>query len=468
MTLQLPKTLKVLNIGVQGFTEALNNTNTSNIHLDWRPPVSIPLEMKNKMLNKKQIIDEANNIAIKKIISGRPYLIGMGRAIDVIPNMTSETLLHAGPPINWDRMCGPMKGAMIGALIYEGMANNEVDAIQKLSTNRIKFSPCHEHSAVGPMAGVISPSMPVFIIKNDEYSNLAYTTMNEGLGKVLRYGAFSEEVIKRLKWMEEILYPTLKYAIDDYIKSNKIIGIDLKSIIAQALHMGDEVHNRNRAGTSLFYRTIAPYIVKTANNKDDAIGALNFINGNDHFFLNLSMAASKSMLMPAHGTPNSSIVTIMARNGTDFGIKVAGLKNAWFTGAAEIPNALFFPGYSKNDANPDIGDSAITETCGLGGSAMAAAFAIVQFVGGSASDAIKYTNEMYEITTTENTSFQIPSLDFRGTPTGIDIRKVIEKNIFPFINTGVAHKNAGVGQVGAGVLSAPKDPFIKAYLALSE
>jgi hypothetical protein len=286
--------------------------------------------------------------------------------------------------------------------------------------------------------------------------------MNEGLGKVLRYGAFAPEVISHLRWMEKTLYPALKKAVE-------LLGkIDLKTMIAQALHMGDEAHNRNRAGTSLFYRTIAPALLKTTENRDDLVKILQFINSNDHFFLNLSMPACKATLDAARNIENSSIVIAMCRNGTDFGIRLAGTGDEWFTSPALVPDALFFPGYTKEDANPDIGDSTITETNSLGGFAIAASPAIVQFVGGSAGDAVNYTLAMYEITEGENNTYQIPYLDFRGTPTGIDVRKVVESGILPFINTGVAHKNPGIGQVGAGVLSAPAEPFIKAAEGLSK
>jgi hypothetical protein len=358
-------------------------------------------------------------------------------------------------------MCGPMRGAIMGALLYEGWARTAKEAERLAASGEIAYSPCHEHSAVGPMAGVVSASMPVFVLKNEAYGNHAYCTMNEGLGKVLRYGAYGPEVIKKLRWMETVLYPVLKNAVA------KLGKIDLKNIIAQALHIGDEVHNRNRAATSLLFRLLAPAIVRTCPDAEQAAKVLEFIHGNDHFFLNLSMAASKATLDAAQDVPMSSVVVVMARNGTDFGVRLAGTGAEWFTGPAPVPDALYFPGYTKEDANPDIGDSAITETNGLGGFAIASSPAIVQFVGGSASDALRYTRQMYEITAAENTVYQIPSLNFRGTPTGIDVRKVIGKGIFPVIDTGVAHKNPGVGQVGAGVLSAPMEPFAKAFEALA-
>ncbi len=407
-------------------------------------------------------IEKANNLALSRILAGQPHLITLDMAGSVIPGMKENMILHAGPPVTWDRMCGPMRGAVIGALMYEGVADSPEEAESIAASGRIQYSPCHEHATVGPMAGVVSWSMPVFVLQNKEFGNTAFCTMNEGLGKVLRYGAYSPDVIDKLRWMKDVLYPVLRKALTEKGE------IDLKNIIAQALHMGDELHNRNRAATSLFYRTIAPAVIRTEPDSDTAAAVLEFINSNDHFFLNLSMPASKVTLDAARDIPGSSLVTAMTRNGTDFGIQLSGTGNTWFTGPAPVPDALFFPGFTKDDANPDIGDSSITETNGLGGFAIAASPAIVQFVGGSARDAVNYTLEMYEITLGENNMYQVPYLNFRGTPTGIDVRKVVEMNIAPFIDTGVAHKNPGVGQVGAGVLRAPMEPFKKAVYGLVE
>lgn len=449
--------LKVINIGLSSFKQALDEAHAPSVQVNWRPPISTDPALLKRVNAVRPRIEEANAQAVEIILNGMPQLIGMERAINVIPGMKSNMLLHAGPPISWDRMCGPMRGAAVGALLYERKADSPDEAERLAASGEIEFAPCHEHSAVGPMAGIVSPSMPVFIIKNERYGNSAYCTMNEGLGKVLRYGAYSDDVIQRLRWMEETLYPTLKRAI------TRLGKIDLKNIIAQALHMGDEVHNRNRAATSIFYRTIAPAIVTTCDDATTAAEVLEFINHNDHFFLNLSMPASKATLDAARGIKNSSVLTVMSRNGTDFGVQISGTGDEWFTGPADVPDALFFPGYSKADANPDIGDSAITETNGLGGFAIAASPAIVQFVGGNTDDAMNYTRQMYEITAAENNTYQVPYLNFRGTPTGIDVVKVIENNILPFIDTGVAHKQAGIGQVGAGVLKAPVEPFKKAF-----
>jgi hypothetical protein len=454
--------LKVVNTGLKSFKEALDERNVASVHVDWKPPVAIDEGLTRIITENKKTIDAANREACEKILNGKPVLTGLDTALNVIPGMKKNLILHAGPPVTWDRMCGPMRGAVMGALKYEGLARDDSEAEKLAASGEIDYAPCHEHSTVGPMAGIVSASMPVFLVKNEEYGNTAYCTMNEGLGKVLRYGAFSDDVIEKLKWMEAVLFPVLKEAVADLGK------IDLKNIMAQALHMGDEVHNRNRAATSLFYRQIAPAVIRTGASLEDKVRVLDFINGNDHFFLNLSMPACKASLDAARNVPNSSVAVVMSRNGTEFGVQLSGTGDQWFTGIAPVPDALYFPGFTKEDANPDIGDSAITETNGLGGFAIAASPAIVQFVGGSTTDAINYTMQMYEITASENNVYQIPYLNFRGTPTGIDVRKVIEKNLLPFIDTGVAHKDPGVGQVGAGVLSAPVEPFKNAYIGLAK
>ncbi len=406
-------------------------------------------------------IDTANKTAVEKMMSARPMLKGVATARDVIPGMKDNLLLHAGPPIEWKRMSGPLRGAIIGALIFEGMAKDEKGATAMVERGEIEFAPCHEHNTVGPMAGVTSPSMKVYVVENVTHGNKAYSNLNEGYGKVLRYGAYSDDVLKRLRWMNDVLGPVLADALAQGD------GIDMRTLIAEAMHMGDEGHNRNKAGSILFLKLLAPSIVKVAKT-DVASEVLKFIGDNALSVLNPVMATCKAMTDAAHGVDGSTLVTAMARNGTDFGIRVSGLGGQWFTAPAEIPKGLWFPGYSDADANPDIGDSAITETAGIGGFAMAAAPAIVTFIGGTPKDAMNATMEMYEITTAEHTTFTIPSLGFRGTPTGIDIRKVVELGITPRINTGVAHRLPGVGQIGAGLVRPPMPIFEKALEAYAE
>ena len=407
-------------------------------------------------------INQANAEALKRIRGAQPTLVGMGTAGEDIPGMTKKTILHAGPPVTWDKMCGPVRGAVIGGLIYEGLAANKEEAEKLAASGEITFDSCHHHNAVGPMAGIVTYSMPVWKVVNKPSGNYAYCTVNEGLGKVLRFGAFGDEVIDRLKWIQNEFYPIVKEAIAIHGE------INLKTMIAQVLQMGDEGHNRNKAGTSLLIRELAPAIAQTHFPLEKIVKVLEFLNSNDHTFLNLTMPACKSTMDPVGNIPYCTIVYTMARNGTEFGIRVSGFGNRWFTAPAEIIDGLYFPGYTQADANPDVGDSCITETTGIGGFCMAAAPAIVQFVGGTVADSIKYSTQMYEITEGEGNTYQIPALNFRGSATGIDIRKVIETGIRPIINTGIAHKDMGVGQVGAGIVSPPMKCFEDALEACGE
>ncbi len=404
-------------------------------------------------------IAKANQEAASRMLGSKPTLVDIATAAEVVPGLRRNLILHAGPPVSWERMCGPMRGAVIGALLLEGLAADPEAAQQLAASGEIAFEPCHHHSAVGPMAGVLSWSMPVWVLENKTFGNRAFCTLNEGLGKVLRYGAFSAEVIERLRWMAAELAPLLRDAL-------RLHGeIDMKSLIAQALQMGDEGHNRNRAGTSLLIRELAPHLVRLDADREAIARVLSFMHGNEHFFLNLSMPACKCTADAAAGIEASSVIWTMARNGTDFGIRVSGLGERWFTAPASMVDGLYLPGFSAADAAPDIGDSVITETAGIGGFAMAAAPAIVKFVGGSPRDALNVSQSMYEITVAENDAYRIPILDFRGTPTAIDLVKVVETGILPAVNTGIAHREAGIGMVGAGLVKPPLACFREAFEA---
>lgn len=395
-------------------------------------------------------------------MAARPILTTVTRARDVIPGMHDDLLLHAGPPITWERASGPMRGAVVGALIYEGRATDWDSAKRLVTSGAIRLEPCHEHDAIGPMAGVISPSMMVYVIENVTHGNHSYSNLNEGYGKVLRYGAYSDEVLDRLRWMNEDMGPVLADALAD------IEGLDMRALLAESLHMGDEGHNRNKAGSLLFTTRLAPSIIKVANDAETAAAVVRFLGGNALSVLNPVMAACKAMADAGHGVEGSTLMTTMARNGTDLGIRVSGLGNRWFTGPVGKPDGLYFPGFTADDASGDIGDSTITETAGIGAFAMAAAPAIVTFISGTPEMALNTTLSMYEITVAEHTAFTIPALGFRGTPVGVDIRKVVELGVRPQINTGIAHREAGVGQVGAGLVLPPMNVFEEALVAFAE
>lgn len=407
-------------------------------------------------------IEKANQEAFKRLLDARPVWTGVEKAIDVIPGMKKNLILHAGPPVTWDRMSGPQKGAVMGVLVYEGLAKTPEEAAALAASGEIEFDPCHHHDTVGPMAGIVSASMPVIVVKNETFGNVAFNTLNEGIGKVLRMGAYSPDVIERLKWMENVMLPVLSTAIK---KAGKM---ELKPIIAEALTMGDELHNRSRAASYLLFAKITPYLIQTMEDTKKTNDVINFMQANIHTFLPFIMASCKASLDPARNIEGSTMVTAMSRNGTDWGIQVSGLGDEWFVAESPVPDVLLFPGFKKEDVGGDIGDSSIMETAGLGGFAIAAAPAIIQFVGGNVKLATSKNLEMYEITIGENNIYQIPYFDARGTPTGIDIRKVVEKNIVPFLDTGVAHKDAGVGQVGAGLIDAPMKVFKDAVVAFAK
>jgi len=459
------KDLQILNMGLESFSTTLKELGVNSTQIAWTPPAKGNQEMIDALDSVSEVhskIQAANDKAHEIILKGKPELVDIGIAEEVIPGMRKNLILHAGPPITWDRMCGPMKGAVIGGLLFEGMAANRTEAEKLAESGDIEFSPCHHHSTVGPMAGIVTASMPVWIMKNKIYGNMAYATLNEGLGKVLRYGAFADEVINKLKWMKDELAPILKKALHLHGP------IDMKNIIAQILQMGDEGHNRNRAGTSLIIRELAPHLVMLNEEKEVLSKIFTFMHQNDHFFLNLSMPACKCIIDAARDIEASTVITAMSRSGTDFGIRVSGLGDQWFVAPAPKVDGLYLPGFSAKDAAPDIGDSVITETVGIGGFAMAAAPAIVKFVGGTPEDAVQFTKNMYEITGVENNIFQIPALDFRGTPTAIDILKIAETGIFPVINTGIAHKDPGIGMVGAGLVKPPQECFYDAVKAFAK
>lgn len=411
----------------------------------------------NKIKGLPTIIDDANSYALELLLSTEPVFKGVDTALKVIPGMTPTTILHSGPPISWRRMCNPMKRAVKGALIFEGLAKSDSSAKKLLQTNKITFSPNHHHDCVGPMTGIISASMPVIITKDITSGKEAFSTFNEGGGQVLWFGAFGKETLARLIWIRDVFAPVMKKAV------KKSGGISIWNILSQGIQMGDECHNRHGACTNIFIKSMVEPIFSLGIPRNTAIDVYKFIAANSHFFLNFTMTGCKLAMDAAHGVNDSTLVTAMTRNGTDFGIRVSGLGDKWFvTKSPYLPDALYNPGYGPEDGAPDIGDSSIIETMGLGGFAIAAAPSMASFAGGGFKDAVNITNEMALITTRSNPKFAIPSLDFKGTPLGIDVRKVVDTTILPSINSAVIHRSSGVGQIGAGIVKAPYECFTKA------
>jgi hypothetical protein len=457
---------RIVSVGVESLANALRAQAAPLLTADWHPPYPGTEDDLARVLADPRRV-AANAEAARRMVAAEAVLVDIRPAADAIGLARGE-FCHAGPPIDWGRASGPMRGALIGAMLLEGLATDPAEAQRRLADGRladgtpIVLTPCHDRGGVGPMAGVVSPSMWVYLLRDAAHGNTAWCTLNEGLGKVLRYGAYARDVIDKLDWMSAILAPALAAALRAHGP------VDIRAIIGQMVQMGDEGHNRNRAGTLMLLRDLLPSLVDSSGLHPGEVARIaRFVGGNDHFFLNLVMPAAKLATMAAEGVPGSTVVTTMTRNGTEFGLRVAGTGPQWFTGPAAVPEGLYLGSYTAADANPDIGDSAITETVGLGGFAMAGAPAIVRFVGGSVADAHRATSEMYEITVAENPAYALPVLDFRGVPTGIDVTRVVRTGILPQINTGIAGRIAGTGQVGAGLVTPPMECFVAALRALA-
>ncbi|MFC7496895.1 MULTISPECIES: DUF1116 domain-containing protein [unclassified Nocardioides] len=456
----------IVNVGADLLADAVADQATPVTRVDWRPPMT-GTEADLATVAADPLRRTANERALAAMLDVTATLVDVAPASEVLGLQRGE-FLHAGPPIAWDRASGPLKGALMGGAALEGLVEDPNDAVALFASGTsVSLEPCHHRSTVGPMAGVVTPSMWMFVLEDAATGRRTYCSLNEGLGKVLRYGAYSPEVLTRLRWMGDVLGPLLQKAVRAQLDSGAG-PVDVTGILTQMLQMGDEAHNRNRAGTLMLLRDLSPAMVASGADPADVAEALRFIGGNDHFFLNLAMPACKLALDAARGIDGSTMVVAMARNGTDFGIQVAGTGDEWFTGPAQLADGLFLGSYGPDDANPDIGDSAITETAGIGGFAMATAPAIVRFVGGSVPDALATTRRMHEITLGENPRWSVPVLEFQGTPTGIDVSKVCRTGILPQINTGMAGKVAGVGQVGAGLVTPPAEIFPKALARLAE
>jgi hypothetical protein len=452
--------MSVVGVGLDLLADAVESQATDVTRVDWRPPLP-GTESDLATVALDPLRPAANARALERMLAVQ------ARLVDVVPahealGLDTGHFLHAGPPITWDRASGPLRGALMGAAVLEGLVDTPDEAAALFEGGlHVRLEPCHHHGAVGPMAGVVSRSMWMFVLEDPDTGARTHCTLNEGLGKVLRYGAYSPDVLTRLRWMGDVLGPLLQRAV----RSGDLV--DVTAILGQMLQMGDEAHNRNRAGTLMLLRDLGPTLVTSGADAADVAEVLRFVGGNDHFFLNLAMPACKLAIDAARDVPGSTMVVAMSRNGTDFGIQVSGTGDEWFTGPAQVADGLYLGDYGPDDANPDIGDSAITETAGLGGFSMATAPAIVRFVGGSVPDALATTRRMREITLGENPRWTIPVLEFAGVPSGIDVSRVCRTGILPQINTGMAGREAGVGQVGAGLVTPPESIFPAALARLA-
>jgi hypothetical protein len=404
-----------------------------------------------RMSEIKERIEQANAEALRGMVTADPVLVDIAPAGEVIPWLADgKKVLHSGPPVTWDRMCGAQRGAVIAMVLFEGWAATPEQAQEMLAAGEVELAPNHHHGAVGPMAGTISPSLPVFVVENRAFGNRAFCRQVEDRQQ---FGDFSPEALEKLALWREVWAPALRAAV------RELGGLPLKPLIARALEMGDELHNRQVAASSLFANAVCVPLLDAGLPKEQAVSTLNMLVNHPVFFLGPAMAAAKATADPAHGIEWSTVVTAMTRNGVEFGIRVSGLGGKWFTAPAPEVNGLLFPGYTKQEAGLDMGDSAITETVGWGGFVLAGAPAILNLVGGTVEEALEYSRKMREITVGESPQFRIPALSFQGTAVGIDIRKVVKTGITPIIDTAIAHREPGHPMIGAGLVRPPLECF---------
>ena len=406
----------------------------------------------------KQKIEKANQEAASRLNLGDPVLVDIAPAGEVIPGLQGKMIIHSGPPIEWKRMCGAQRGAIIGQVLFEGWAANVEEAKALLEKGGVRLEPNHQHQTVGPMAGTISASAPVWVVENRAFGNRAFCRQVEGNQQ---FGDYSEQALQGLRMWRDVWAPTLRKALQT------MGGLELKPIITKALQMGDELHNRHTASSSLFGNEMAMGLAKTELPKEAMLSTLGYVTHHDLIFLGLAMACGKAIADPAMGIEYSTVVTAMCRNGTDFGIRVSALSEEWFTAPSPKVDGLYLPGYSAEDAGLDMGDSAITETVGWGAFTIGGAPGILSLVGGTPEQALEYSREMRKITVATHPTYRMPALGFVGTSIGIDIRKVVQTGITPIIDTAIAHKDPGYPKIGAGMVRAPLECFKKALIAFS-
>jgi len=455
--------MSVVNLGLSVLGEAVAAQGTAVVQVDWRPPAGGDAPAVRALTDlyglRSVDIDQANAEVLRRLDTGVPMLVDVRAAADVVPGLGDRTLLHPGPPIAWDDVCDPLRRSMRAAVVAEGWAPDVDEADTLLSTGRVALAAANEHSTVVPMATALGPSMPVWVVENAAGGTRAFAPIGQGSGDVAWMGRESPAAIVRLGFLRDIAGPRLARIVA------RIGPVDVFALAAQGVQMGDDVHMRTQASTNLLIRSMLPAI-PTLPDDAGTVAFCEYLSANHLFFLTLAMAGAKSLTLAAEQVEGSTMVTTMARNGTTYGVRLAG-SDRWFRAPAPpVEDALFHPGYGPADAGLDIGDSAVLELVGLGGPATAGSPAVAAFLGGSMADAARVTEAMRRICAGESSRFKLPTMDFRGTPLGVDVRRVVETGVTPKVNTGILHAHAGLGQVGAGVATAPAAAFRDALLSL--
>ena len=459
----LPAEVRVVNIGLTLFGDAVRAQGAAAVEVDWRIPAGGRPELVAALARLYGVaaerVDAANREVLRRLDGGAPALVGVAPALRVVPGMDDHTVLHCGPPLAWADFCDPLRRSVRASVVAEGWADSPEEAERLVAAGRVRLEPANHHGAVVPMATTVGPSAPVLVVEDPQSGGRAYTGVNQGPGATAWFGQDTREAVDRLVWLRDVAAPVLEATL-------AAAGpVALLPFMVQGLQMGDDVHMRTQAATNLFLRHLLPALV--AADRPGLVEVARFLSGNHLFFLNLAMAAAKAVTESAAAVPGSSVVVAMARNGTTFGIRLAGTGDTWFVAPAPpVGRALYHPGFGPESGAPDIGDSAVLELVGLGGPAAAASPAVAGFLGGTMADAVATTEAMDRICVGRSSRFTLPLLDFRGTPLGVDARRVVELELAPAINTGILHASAGAGQVGAGIAEAPLDCFRQALLAL--
>ena len=463
MEIQLPDEVTVVNVGLSLFADAIADQGRPVQQVDWRIPAAGDLEavaaLEKLYGPRSGAIDAANAEVVRRLDQGLPKLVGVVPARDALPGLTDRMLLHCGPPIDWEDVCDPLRRSMRAATVAEGWAADVEQADRLLAEHEITLSPATDHATVVPMATAMGPTSPVFVVENEAGDTRAHSPINQGPGETAWFGRETDTAIARLRFLREVAGPMLQHVI-------AAAGpIDVLALAAQGVQIGDDVHMRTQGTTNLLIRNLLPHLAALPDH--GRVEFAQYLSGNHLFFLNLAMAAARSLTMWAEQVKGSSVVTTMCRNGTTFGVRLAGLDTLFIAPAPPVLDAMYYPDYGPETSAPDIGDSALLELIGLGGAAAAGSPAVAGFLGGTMAAARAVTEDLVATCVTSSSRFTIPTWDHRGTPLGVDARHVVDLDLPPKITTGILHASSGIGQVGAGVATAPFACFRDAIIALA-
>jgi hypothetical protein len=461
---RVPAEVSVVNVGLTRFADAVRDQLVPVQHVDWRIPAhgdELAVAALEHLYGVRAAqVDRANAEVVRRLDSGTPQLVGVDTAGRCLPGVAGRLLLHCGPAIEWRDVCDPLRRSLHAAAVAEGWALDVTEADRMLAAGEVRLEPAHQHDVALPMASAIGPSAPLFEVVNRAGGTRAFAPINQGPGETAWFGCDSPAAIERLVFLRDVAGPLLGSVVEQSGPH------DLFALATQGVQMGDDVHMRTQATTNLLLRNLLPHLAALPD--PGRVELARFLSGNHLFFLNLAMAAAKSVALWAEQVEGSSIVTLMCRNGTTYGIRLAGSEDVFLAESPPVGDALYYPDYGPESGARDIGDSAILELVGLGAAAAAGSPAVAGFLGGRMADAVALSEEMTMICSTASTRFTVPTQDFAGTPLGVDARRVVELGITPKVTTGILHATSGLGQVGAGVATAPMECFRAAVLALAE